>query len=340
MHKILFITLVDASFVRLDKEILREEYDITTFQFRYRKGWRVITELIRELFFVFYKIWSIDVVYIWFADFHAVIPSLVGHLLGKKVVIVVGGYDAANRKDLNYGVKTKFIGRISALVSLKMATHLLPVTQFTMEDLIANFGEKLRTKCRIIYNSYNQKFHCEHAVERSNTVVTVCLAHSEITVIRKGVDFFVALAHEMPDITFMIIGLTSSALSYVHDMRSANVQLIGKIPQEKLIEILCSSRVICQFSRYEAFGVALLEGIAAGCFPVGFDYGGTSEILKAGQGLLIDELSVEKGITSIKQALNEPADAVKPIQNSISKRFSIDVRQKALVSFISEILDR
>jgi glycosyltransferase involved in cell wall biosynthesis len=340
MSKILFITLVDASFVKLDESILSEKYDLIKFQFRYRKGWRVIPEIFRQLWFVLVRIWTADLVYVWFADFHAVVPTIVGRLFGKKVMIVVGGYDAANRKDLNYGVKTKLIGRISARLSLKFASHLLPVTRFTMDDLIANFGNKLRNKCHVIYNSYNHDFHCNNQSNRTNTVVTICLAHSVITVIRKGVDFFLLVAREIPDTKFIVVGLSSEALEYVKERSTQNVQLIEKIPQVELIEILCRSKVICQFSRYEAFGVALLEGIAAGCFPVGYNYGGTKEILIDGQGILINELSLEKGVAAINKALAEPPNAVIPIQKYISENFAIEVRQTALISFINQLFKK
>jgi glycosyltransferase involved in cell wall biosynthesis len=340
MSKILFVTLVGASFVKLDEKILSEEFDLVKFQFRYRKGWKVIPELFRQLWFVLGRIWTTDMIYIWFADFHAVIPTVAGRVLGKKVVIVVGGYDAANRKDLYYGAKTKLIGRISARLSLKFASHLLPVTKFTMDDLIANFGKKLRIKCHVIYNSYNIDFHCNNQLNRTNKVVTICLAHSVITVIRKGVDFFLAVAREIPDTKFIVVGLSSEALEYVKERSTQNVQLIEKIPQVELIDILCRSKVICQFSRYEAFGVALLEGIAAGCFPVGYNYGGTKEILTDGQGILINELSLEMGVAAIKKALTESPNAVIPIQKYISENFALEVRQTALLSFINQLLKK
>ena len=45
---------------------------------------------------------SLPNIFIWFADYHSFLPSLIGRLLGKKVYIVIGGYDAAKIKELNF----------------------------------------------------------------------------------------------------------------------------------------------------------------------------------------------------------------------------------------------
>jgi glycosyltransferase involved in cell wall biosynthesis len=338
MKKILFIKLLDASFVRLDEEILREHYHILEFRFKYRKGWRVITELLREAWFVIRYVWTSDLIYIWFADFHAVIPSLIGRLLGKRVVIVVGGYDAAYRPDLGYGVKTRLIGSISASCSLKMASHLIPVSRFTLNEMISNFGNKLQSKSHVIYNCYNPVFNIEKADQKDNSVITICLADSEKTLKIKGVDFFLSVAGKLPEFKFIVVGLTQQALSSAMNISSSNVQFIGKIPQDKLADLLRTVKVICQFSRHESFGVALLEGIASGCFPVAFHDGGPGEILQDHQGILIKEPSVGKGVEAIREAMKMTPGSTMELQKYISEKFSPTARQTAIISFINTIL--
>ncbi|MEZ5146369.1 MAG: glycosyltransferase family 4 protein [Bacteroidales bacterium] len=335
--KILFINLVDASFIKMDERILREHFQVITFKFKYRKGWRLIPEIIREFFFVFFNISKVDIVYVWFADYHAVIPTILGRMFGKKVVTVIGGYDAANEPDLNYGVKTLLLGRLSAPLVLHFATHLLPVTRFTFNDMLKNFGGKLGNKSTVIYNCFNDIFKCEIEKERNDQVVTICLAHSKITVIRKGVDYYVELARKIPEIDFYIVGVTSGAKDFLETNKPDNVKLIEKIPQQELKELLCRSKVICQFSRYEAFGIALLEGISAGCYPVGLDYGGTSEILENDLGLKIDTLDLDRGKEAISEALRKQIIDVIPIRKDIEKRFAIEVRKKLLVDYLNNI---
>jgi glycosyltransferase involved in cell wall biosynthesis len=335
--KILFINLVDASFIRMDERILRGHFQVKTFKFKHRKGWRLIPEIFREFIFVLFNISKVDIVFVWFADYHAVIPTILGRMFGKKVVTVIGGYDAANEPELNYGVKTRLLGRLSAPVAMRLATHLLPVTRFTFNDMLKNFGGKLENKSTVIYNCFNDIFKCEIEKERSDQVVTICLAHSKITVVRKGVDFYVELARKMPDIEFYVVGVTSGAKDFLENSKLDNVKLIEKIPQQELKELLCRSKVICQFSRYEAFGIALLEGISAGCYPVGLDYGGTSEILENDLGLKIDTLDIDQGKKAILEALQKNIHEVIPIQKDIEKRFTVEVREKLLVDYLKNI---
>lgn len=340
MKKILFIKLVDASFVRIDEDILREHFHISVFRFKYRKGWRVVTELLRELFFVIRHIYATDLIYIWFADFHAIIPTVAGRLFRKKVVIVVGGYDASYRPELNYGVKTRLIGKLSATLSLNLASRLLPVSEFTLHEMTSNFGEKLKAKSHVIYNCYNPEFNTEFQGKRDNSVITICLADSERTLKIKGVDFFLASADKMPDFKFIVVGLTGQAMISARSQSSSNVELIGKVRQQELVEILSQANVICQFSRHESFGVALLEGIASGCFPVATKDGGPGEILKNQQGILIDELSLEKGVKAIRSAMEQPPGSTVGLRKYISEKFSPQARQTALISFINQILTR
>jgi len=193
--KIIFIKLLKSSFINIDEEILSNRYKVTTFQFKKVKGVSVLRELLSEFFFMLYHIWNTDVIFIWFVDFHAVIPALLGWIFRKKVVIVIGGVDAAFRKDLNYGVKTRLLGRISLFLSTAFATNLLPVTQFTYNNLLQNVSQKLSKKSKIIYNCYNDLFKCTENTDRKNYIVTVCSSNSIVTTLVKSVDFYVKVAN-------------------------------------------------------------------------------------------------------------------------------------------------
>ena len=46
-----------------------------------------------------------DVVVIWFAGWHAILPATVGWLLRKPVVVITGGYDVANVPEAGYGMQ-------------------------------------------------------------------------------------------------------------------------------------------------------------------------------------------------------------------------------------------
>lgn len=334
---VIFIKLLDSSFINIDEKILSGNNKVTTFQFENVKGISALKELFFEFTFMLNHIWRADVVYIWFADFHAVIPSFLGRLFRKKVVIVIGGVDAAYRKDLKYGVKTRLLGRISLFLSTTFATNLLPVSRFTYNNLLRNVSQRLRGKCKIIYNCYNDLFNCAGNIERKNNIVTVCSSKSKVTLFIKGVDFYINLAKAMPGLTFYVVGVGGEALAYLKSISGENVELLQQIPQKELKKLFCSSKVICQFSRHEAFGVALLEGISSGCYPVGFNYGGTKEILTDNMGILIDNLDIEEGKVAIQKALKMTQADIEPIKESIDDRFQYEVRKKKLISVIENL---
>ena len=337
IKKVIFIKLLNSSFIKTDELILSERYDVKTFQFKSTKGIHIIKELFLEFFFMLHHIWSTDVVYIWFADFHAVIPTLIGRLFGKKVVIVIGGVDASFVKEFNYGVKTRLVGRISLFLSTTFATNLLPVTKFTYNNLLQNVSSTLDSKCKIIYNCYNDIFNCTRVYSREQNIVTVCLSSSKVTTLIKGVDFYISLAKELPDLNFYVVGVEGEALAYLKSISSNNVILLPKITQKEMKELFCTSKIVCQFSRHEAFGVALLEGISSGCFPIGYNYGGTKEILIDELGILIKDLDVNEGVRAIKEGLKKTHEDINPIKKSIDQRFMIDVRRRKLISFFDEL---
>lgn len=337
---VLFIKLLRSSFIEKDEEILSENYNVKTFQFKKTKGIPILKELFLELIFMIKNIRHSTFTYIWFADFHAVIPTVLGRMMGKPVVVVIGGVDASYKPELNYGVKTRLLGKLSLYITTRLATHLLPVTQFTYEQLLQNTTPKLSKKCTLIYNCFSDKFSCKPLNTRNNQAITVCLSGSKTTTLIKGVDYYLKLARATPHVTFLVVGVSGEAYNYLKSISSGNVILKGKVTQKELGELMCASKIICQFSRHEAFGVALLEGISSGCYPVGYNYGGTKEILTNDLGILIDELEVHKGVKAIEKALTKIPQDVIPIQKSIENRFRVEVRRDKLLSFTHQLTKR
>jgi glycosyltransferase involved in cell wall biosynthesis len=337
MKNVIFINLTDASFIRLDEAILKEQYRVATFKFKHRRGWKVLLEIIRQFFFMLQNIWKADLIYIWFADFHAVIPSVFARLFGKKLVIVIGGYDAAFDKELHYGAKTRIIGKYSVKTVTSLADLLLPVSNHTLNELLTNYKMNLREKSTVIYNAFNSQFRCNEPVIKENKVATVCLTNNKKTLFVKGVDFYVQVAARLPEITFQVIGVGGEAKKYLETIRSENVVLIEKVSPDKLKEILCKTKVICQFSRHEAFGVALLEGISCSCFPVGYDHAATKELLANDNGILIKAMDINEAADAIRIALLKEKKEVDFIKSFITDKFSSENRKEQIKNVLMPI---
>lgn len=336
--KILYIRLVASTFILKDEELLSNHYQVKSFAFQHRKGLQVIKELWRELMFLVRNLRSADFVYVWFADFHAVLPVLLSRVYGKKSILVIGGVDAAYDPDLKYGTKTRLLGRISVHLVTRFAHLLLPVTQHTLNQLIKNINPTLAGKSHIVPNCYDTDFEIRIASTHiRDGVVSVCLADSVKTLFVKGIDFLIQIARLLPDTQFTIIGVQAEAYDWLMERKSANTHLVGPVPQSELREYFMRSKVVCQFSRHESFGLSVLEGIAAGCFPVAHQTGGLAEILASSNGLLIKNLNVDDAVDAIQTACRKSEAEQQHIADTVLVRFSCINRINLLLEAIRSI---
>ena len=93
---ILFVYVNFSSFVKADFEILSEFANVSKYEFKIGRG--IIStgiKLFRQLLFLTTNFWRYDSVYIWFADYHSLLPVLFARMSGKKSYVVIGGYEVA-----------------------------------------------------------------------------------------------------------------------------------------------------------------------------------------------------------------------------------------------------
>ncbi|RKY66992.1 MAG: hypothetical protein DRQ08_01300 [Candidatus Latescibacterota bacterium] len=167
-------------------------------------------------------------------------------------------------------------------------------------------------------------------------MTTVCGGSSLQTLFRKGGDFFVEISKHIPDRKFLIIGLEEEARRWVEERRPENLTVVGRVSHVEVCKLLSQSRVACQFSRYEAFGLAIGEAMAMGCIPVGLNYGGTPEVI-GDAGFLIDRLEVQDALQAIEKALNAPDSLREKARRRIRTLFSPEVREAKLREVLREL---
>jgi len=125
--------------------------------------------------------------------------------------------------------------------------------------------------------------------------------------------------------------------------RFANVQFLGRIPYEHVPEAFTNADVYIFPSRYEGFGISLVEAMASGCVPVASDIGGvTDSIVEHGRtGYLFPIGNYRRAaeyiwrLTDEREKIREMATAAK---QSVSYRFSIDSVAKQYVHLIERVL--
>lgn len=113
--------------------------------------------------------------------------------------------------------------------------------------------------------------------------------------------------------------LGSLRIPYVH---------LGPLPQDKIAEILAHSSVVLSSSHYETLPGTLVEGLAAGAYPVAFDHGGQSDI--------VDHLS-----TGYLARYADTADLAKGIQTGIASAPDRESRHRVVAErFDSDVIAR
>ncbi len=94
-------------------------------------------------------------------------------------------------------------------------------------------------------------------------------AVDEGTLVQKGQIPFVEAAAQLPDVRFVLVGKwLDDAVEQLQERAGDNVELTGWASDEDLLDWYRRASVYVQASRHEGFGLAVAEGMLAGCVPV------------------------------------------------------------------------
>src|SRR5207248_6047703 len=114
----------------------------------------------------------------------------------------------------------------------------------------------------------------------------------------------------------------------------SGIELVGRVPYDRIAEHIAGSHVVCQPSLIEPFGQAVLEAMACGRTVVATRIGGPPEFVPAEAGVLVDPADEDEIADALRQAASFPCpnDAAR----SAAERY--DVRRQA--ERVEEILLR
>lgn len=104
---------------------------------------------------------------------------------------------------------------------------------------------------------------------------------------RKGVDLLVDIIPEIirkyPDVHFIIggDGPKKAILEALRDKYnlSDRMELLGRVPHEKVRDVLCRGHIFLNTSLTEAFCIAIIEAASCGLLCVSTNVGGVPEVL-------------------------------------------------------------
>lgn len=276
--KVLLVYPNYSSFVKTDFEILSSEFEVTRYHFQPVKGaLRTLRELMKQFLFLLFNIRRFNFVFIWFADTHAFWPVLFSKLARKKSFLVIGGYDVCRIPALKYGVFCSKPRGLAAIFSMKNCTFNLPVSNYVARKVKAITQ---KNNSETIYNCVNIKSTGLTEERERKMVLTVGHIDSERSFLLKGIDTFVEVARLLPDIPFCIAGFDQQRLSHLQKDFPDNLRVVGPVEHDQLSDFYMQTKIYCQLSRSESFGVALAEAMLHGCIPVVTNEGGMPEVVE------------------------------------------------------------
>lgn len=351
----LFIYTHNSTFVRGDISILRKNYNLREYQFKNNPKSLLPLSLFKLFFYLLFNIYKYKLIYIWFADYHSFIPTLFGKLFGKKVFLVIGGYDVCREKKYRYGSFLKPLRAYMALYSIKWASCNLCVSK-NIERTVKAIAPNANTTT--IYNGIllpDQEIfslapesegsiavNSETTVTVDRKVLCVALVNTVQAFYIKGIDRYNRVASLLPNIQFVLIGCNPSIFTMAGETPAPNLKLIEAIPHEQLQKYYRSSHVYCQFSRRESFSLSLAEAMSYGMVPVISTAGGMPEVTGGlGFSIYFYEKSSKQNVAtnSIKQGVvtNSEQEAAQLVAKAIEMEKSPIYRERILENFTLSI---
>lgn len=347
-HSLLFIKHKDfnARTVENDLNILRSEYNVKLCNVGTTKGLGFFLSLIGQFFYLLFNIHKYKFVFIWFADYHSLLPVFFSKLFKIVSLVNVGGYDADEILiGKAHGLKAKF-RKFCVKYSLNNAAKLLPVSTIIKEYLVKYVDE---SRCEVIYNCVDtEKFSGKISEKKENLIITVGGGGEFVKEAkRKRLDFFIELGNTFNerypayDTKFLIIGHETGTNTYNYLfplIKSPNVEL--KPPTSSVGELLDyyqHASIYMQLSYYESFGIAQIEAMLNGCIPVSNAGGAIPEVV-GDAGFIVRDFDKEKYISIIKEILDNKQEALREkAKERVLNNFTFEVRKSRLLTLLHSL---
>jgi glycosyltransferase involved in cell wall biosynthesis len=290
----------------------------------------------RDIFRILSGILRSNITYSWFASDHAFISVIISKILKKKSIVIVGGVDAANVPEINYGRFTQgFFKRIMTIFAIKHATKVLVVDPSLKEDIIKN-AKVVGNNIEYVPTGYDAEYWKPKG-KKEDVVLTVGGVVNSV-VKRKGFKTFLKAAEHIPDLKFVIVGKhIDSTIDELKNISKMNVEFTGFVSDEELLSWYQKSKVYCQLSRYEGLPNALCEAMLCECVPVGTKNCGIPTAI-GNTGFYVPYNDEKEAADAIIKALNKQ-DLGKKARDRIKTNFPLISREKKLLKIIKSLIN-
>ncbi len=271
--KIYFIGPLESTFVKHDIEIMKKHHTLICDDSRIGTGIKGLFNLCKLSLKACYFMLKSDIFFAWFADYATLMPTVLAKLLGKKSVVVAGGFDVGYIPELQYGAKYNKYRWFCVKNTFLTANKILSVSNYASKSLFS-LTSVMPDKVKMIYNcikskNYDIKDYLD--IDRKYFITTSqAYALNEFT--RKGSDKFIETARRNLEKEFILAGLRGDAFDEAMKLSSGltNINIIkGPLSlTNDIIPLYKQSYAYIQLSLEETFGLSVIEAMRCGCLPI------------------------------------------------------------------------
>lgn len=307
--EIVFIYRHWSRFQETTVRMLSERYNVVPVQ--YKNIFSVI-EILKKI-----KRRNISISY--FAGRYAIVPNLIGKMMGHRSVVIVGGYEVENYPEIGSGALSSPLGRAVSHLAIDFADYILVVSEYLQKKLFEFTPRRKNIFLCSAPNSVDVSFFVPKG-EKKEQILCVAIIAKE-SFVRKGMAIYIECARRLPHYNFIWVGAVAKKgsdefLNTIDIPR--NLTILKNISNEELKNIMQETLVYCQLSYMEGFGVALAEAMACECVPVVTARGGMKEVV-GDTGIVVPYGDVEATVKAIKYAMEHPELGKRARQRIVEK---------------------
>ena len=347
-RKILFVYINFSTFVEKDFISLQKKAEVIKYKFiPHKQLFKFLFQYIKQLFFLILNIHKVDIIYCWFSDYHSFLPALFSKIFNKKMIIVTGGTDAVCIKELNYGTLCgNNLRSFLTKKSYQMSNLILPVNKSLIEGInfyvkksgiktgIRNYVNNITAEIVEVATGYDSEVWKLHSnIKKENRVVTVAQIRDMRTFKLKGIDLFIDIAKQLPDVDFVVIGMSEEIQEEIKNDKPQNLVIYEFVENKKLVDYLAKAKVYCQLSLSEGLPNALCEAMLCECVPVGSNVNGIPDGI-GDTGFILKEKNNIKAKELVVRALNSDMQKGVNARNYIINNFSHEKRERLLFNLL------
>jgi glycosyltransferase involved in cell wall biosynthesis len=288
-----------------------------------------------------YPIWKgacwCDLAFSWFGSVHSFFAVLCSKLLGKRSVVVAGGYDVARLPEIRYGLFSFWWKKWLPRFIFRFADRILAVSKSSFLDTLRN-AKADPAKVSLVYLGFDPNV-CGNHLRRAKEKKVLCVGTvSKTTLLVKDLGLFAQTSRLLPEVEFILVGKwINGSIRYLKNIASSNMRFVDGVKQERLFDIMSESKVYVQVSRQESFGCALAEAMLCECIPVVTKVAALPEVV--GEcGFFLSGRSPEKLAVLIKRGMESEPELGRRARQRIASRFPLKRRETNLLQAVEGLM--